>query len=228
MKKIIFGIFAHPDDEAFGPAGALLHETRAGAELHLITLTSGEAGTNPDDLENLGEVRLEEWKQAGQLLGATTMDFLGYKDGALNNRDMIEIGNTLVRRVSDILHTAPAEVQVEFVTLDLNGYTGHIDHIVAARAACYAFYHLKNTDSRLSRIRFACLPQKIIPTASTDWIFMEAGRSVDEIDETVDARNLRDDIIAVMKCHHSQRADYETALMQQGDDLGLNYFIVKT
>ena len=37
MKKIIFGIFAHPDDEAFGPSGTLLLETRSGTELHLIT-----------------------------------------------------------------------------------------------------------------------------------------------------------------------------------------------
>ena len=44
MKRVIFGIFAHPDDEAFGPSGTLLMETKAGTELHLITLTLGEAG----------------------------------------------------------------------------------------------------------------------------------------------------------------------------------------
>ena len=32
MNKIIFGIFAHPDDEAFGPSGALLKAVREGAE----------------------------------------------------------------------------------------------------------------------------------------------------------------------------------------------------
>lgn len=227
MKKIIFGIFAHPDDEAFGPAGALLLETRAGAELHLVTLTSGDAGANPDKLADLGAVRLEEWKNAGSQLSADTMEFLGYKDGALNNRDMIEIGKRLVDHARTILQAAPDDSEVEFMTLDLNGYTGHIDHIVTARAACYAFFTLKKADSRLRRIRFACLPQKLLPKANVDWTYMEAGRPPEQIDQIVDARELRSDIIAIMQAHRSQRADYAVTLQQQGDDLGLNYFMSK-
>ncbi len=227
MKKIIFGIFAHPDDEAFGPAGTLLMETRSGAELHLITLTSGDAGINLDDHADLGDVRLQEWEQAGDLLGATTMTSLGYNDGQLNNRVMVEIGDRLIQIVTTALQKASADAVVEFITLDLNGYTGHIDHIVAARAACFAFFKLKKTDKRFHRIRFACLPAKIIPTNSTDWVFAEAGRQPEEIDETIDARTLREDILTVMRVHHTQRQDFETTLQQQGDDLGLNHFIVK-
>jgi len=88
-------------------------------------------------------------------------------------------------------------------------------------------YTLKKTDARLSRIRFACLPEKLVPAANVDWVYMEAGRAPSEVDEIVDARHLRDDIIQVMECHRSQRGDYEFNLRQQGDDLGLNYFIVK-
>lgn len=227
MKKIIFGIFAHPDDEAFGPAGTLLLETRAGTELYLITLTSGEGGTNPDNYPDLGAVRLEEWKKAGSLLGAKTMQFFGYKDGQLNNLDMIEIGGRLVDHVRPILSTAPLDTTVEFITLDLNGLTGHIDHIVAARAASYAFYTLKATDKRLRRIRFACLPRELFTAVNTDWIFMEPGHLPEEIDEVIDARALREDILAVMRAHHTQRSDFEANLKQQGDNLGLNYFIVK-
>lgn len=228
MKKIIFGIFAHPDDEAFGPAGTLLHETQTGTELHLVTMTSGDAGANPDSVADLGATRLEEWSAAGQQLGAKTMQCFDYKDGTLSNRVLPEIGKRLVAYVSDILRAHPEDAEVEFMTLDLNGYTGHIDHIVVARAVCYAFYTLKKTDERLTRIRFACLPQKLFPTSNTGWIFTEAGRSPAEIDEIVDMRALRPAIISVMQAHHSQQADYETTLKQQGDDLGLNYFIVKT
>jgi N-acetylglucosamine malate deacetylase 2 len=228
MKKIIFGIFAHPDDEAFGPAGTLLLETRSGTELHLVILTPGDAGANPDAVSDLGAIRLDEWHEAGRLLGAASMHALGYKDGTLNNKDMVEISQKLTDVITPILQSAPEDTVVEFMTLDLNGYTGHIDHIVAARAASYVFYTLKQTYPRLERIRYACLPQKLFPIQNTDWIFMEAGRSPQEVTEIVDARSLRDDIIQIMQTHHSQRADYEYNLAKQGDDLGLNYFIIRS
>ncbi|HEU4830759.1 MAG TPA: PIG-L family deacetylase, partial [Candidatus Saccharimonadales bacterium] len=107
MKKIIFGIFAHPDDEAFGPAGTLLLETRAGTELHLVTLTAGDAGTNPDNHTDLGKVRLEEWRKAGQLIGASSMHSLKYKDGQLNNLSMIEVGHEIIDLVDKAIDKDP-------------------------------------------------------------------------------------------------------------------------
>lgn len=228
MHKIIFGIFAHPDDEAFGPSGALLKAVHEGAELHLVTLTSGDGGMNPDNVANLGETRLKEWKEAGKLLGAKTMHHLGYKDGQLNNLAMIEIGATLCTTISDILKDVPKDSEVEFMTLDLNGLTGHIDHIVAARATCFAFYELKKKDARLTRILFSCLTRTHYPTPDTSWIFREAGRSASEIDETVDARQYRDEIIAIARCHTTQRKDCEYFLKTAGDSLGINTFTVRT
>lgn len=228
MKKIIFGIFAHPDDEAFGPAGTLLMETRAGTELHLITLTVGEAGTNPDNDKDLGAVRLAEWRAAGQLLGATSMHFLGFHDGQLNNQAMITAGHKIVDLITTILQSSDSDTVVEFMTIDLNGISGHIDHIVAARAACWAFYRLKKDDARLTRIRLACLPNTYLATSNTNWLYMEPGRTSKEIGETIDARALKNDIITVMRTHHSQRDDGESHIAHLGDNLGLNYFIVKT
>jgi len=227
MKKIIFGIFAHPDDEAFGPSGALLKASREGAELHLITFTSGDAGTNPDNVEDLGAARLKEWKKAGELFGASTMHYLGYKDGTLNNFAMIEASERIKTLVLTILKDVPSEVEVEFVTLDLNGYTGHIDHIVAARAACFVYYTLQKNDSRLKRIKFACMSVEAWPSVNTDWLFMEAGHSPEEITETVDARDLQEDLLDIIHTHHTQRADGETMIKSQGKNLGLNYFIVR-
>lgn len=228
MKKIIFGIFAHPDDEAFGPCGTLLLETRAGSELHLITLTAGENGMNPDNVPNLGEVRLEEWRKAGELLGAASMHHFGYTDGTLNNLAMIEISERITQVIHKVLETESNDVEIEFMTLDLNGLTGHIDHIVAARAACKAFYRLKPTDTRFTRIRFFCLPSTHYPTQNTDWIYMEAGRLPDEINETIDARGIKEGILEVMRAHNSQRSDAENQIATHGDDLGLNHFIIKS
>ena len=228
MTKIIFGIFAHPDDEAFGPSGALLKAVYEGAELHLITLTNGDGGMNPDNVADLGKTRLKEWKEAGKLLGAKSMHHLGYKDGHLNNIAMIEIGTKLRGIVAEVLKTASKNTEVEFVTLDLNGLTGHIDHIVAARAACFAFYRLKEKDPRFTRILFSCLTRTNYPTLDTSWIFRETGRSASEIDEIVDAREYRDKIIAIAHCHATQRKDREHFLKTAGDSLGMNYFIVRS
>ena len=228
MKKIIFGIFAHPDDEAFGPAGALLLETQSGADLHLITLTNGDAGMNPDNHEDLGTLRLTEWRKAGELIGAKSMHPFGYKDGELNNKSMIKIGQQIVDLVLETVSSAPPDAIIEFMTLDLNGYTGHIDHIVTARAASLAFFTLKQADTRFTSIRFACLPRSLYPSVNIDWLYMEPGRAPNEINQTIDARPHRDKILAVMHVHHSQRADCAATLKSQGEDLGLNYFIVKT
>ena len=229
MKKIIFGIFAHPDDEAFGPAGTLLFETRSGSELHLISLTNGggELSNNPDHLDDLGAVRLREWQNAGDLLGARSMNHLGYTDGKLNNEIMIEAGERIMDSIRSVLENEPADTQVEFITLDLNGLTGHIDHIVASRAACLAFYRLKADDDRLKRIRFYCLSDNFYPAMNTRWIFMEKGRTPAEINETTDNRSLREDILAVMNAHHSQREDANYHITLLGDKLGVDHFIIK-
>lgn len=228
MKKIIFGIFAHPDDEAFGPSGTLLLETRAGAELHLITLTAGEHGTNPDNHADLGTVRLEEWRAAGKLIGATTMSHFGYIDGTLNNEVHIAITQRLEAMVRDVLATQTVPVDVEFMSFDLNGITGHIDHIVAARSACLAFYRLKAAGLPLSRIRLACLAHTHLSMPNTDFVYMEPGRGTQEINETIDARSVIDDVYAIMRTHHTQRNDSEAHIARLGDTVAINNFIVRT
>lgn len=227
MKKIIFGVFAHPDDETFGPVGTLLTETQKGTELHLITLTDGGAGMNPDGHKNLGKVRLGEWKAAGRLIGAQTMEFFNYIDGELNNKAMIEISTRLIEYVTSIIALEPSDTIIEFMTLDMNGLTGHIDHIVAARATCLAFYKLKSRDGRINRIRFSCIPHILSPTFNTDWIYAEEGHLPEEITEIIDARDKRERILEVIKTHHTQRSDGEMFINTQGDQLGLNYFIIK-
>lgn len=228
MKKIIFAIFAHPDDEAFGPSGALLKETKDGNDLHLITFTNGAAGMNPDNVADLGEVRINEWREAGQLFGAKSMHLLGYEDGRLNNEVMIEATDRIVQIITTILKSAPSNATVELMSMDLNGVTGHIDHIVAARTACLVFYRLKALDPRIIKLRLACYPASAFPEQNIDWIYMEAGRTPDEIDETIDGRMYRDELIAIVNSHHTQRHDGENYLKWQGDNLGLCSFIVKT
>ncbi len=226
MQKIIFGIFAHPDDEAFGPCGTLLTETKNGTELHLVTLTAGENGTNPDNVENLGAVRLQEWKAGAALLGASTTQHLGYIDGTLGNNDHIAIASAIESIVQNVTKDRN-DIEIEFMSLDLNGLTGHIDHIVAGRSACLAFYRLKELGLPMSRIRLACLARNDYPAIDTGFVFMEPGRLPTEVNETIDARNIAEQVRAVMHCHYTQRNDCETQITKLGDAVAIDHFIVR-
>ena len=226
MKKVIIGVFAHPDDEAFGPSATLLMESQTGSEIHLVTLTGGEAGMNPDNLSDLGSERLREWKKAGELIGATKMYHFGYADGELGNNDHIHITKRLETLVQTIAGDRD-DIEIEFMSMDLNGITGHIDHIVAGRSACLAFYRLRAAGLPMTKVRLACIPSNYMTAMNTDFVFMESGHTPDEISETVDARHLASRIHEIIRCHYTQRSDSETHIARLGDDVALNHFIVR-
>lgn len=226
MQKVLFGIFAHPDDEAFGPVATLIKEVQDGTELHLIMLTAGENGVNPDSVPDLGAVRLQEWQTAGKLIGAASMTHLGYEDGTLNNLNHLEIAIKINELVTEVIADRN-DLEIEFMSLDLNGYTGHIDHIVAGRSACLAFYQLREAGKPMKCVRLACLSREEIPEISTSFVFMEPGKTPEEINETIDGRENIDKIHEVMRAHHTQRNDYETVTKYKGDKLGIDHFIVK-
>lgn len=227
MKKIIFGIFAHPDDEAFACAGTLLTESKNGSDVHLVTLTLGDAGVNRDDHDDIAAIREREWRRSGELIGAKSLHYLGYDDGCLCNQTMIDATKKLIDHVTSIMDAASTDSAIEFIAFDFNGISGHIDHIVASRAAAQVFYTLKARDSRFTKLRLVCLPETRQAEHSTDWIYMEAGRAKSEITEIVDARHYHDEIIEIIRTHHSQRGDGEYHINAYGADIGLNYFIVK-
>jgi LmbE family N-acetylglucosaminyl deacetylase len=226
MQKILFGIFAHPDDEAFGPAATLVKEVHSGTELHLVCLTAGENGTNPDSVPDLGQIRLQEWHEAGKLIGANTMTPLGYIDGTLSNALHLEITDKIMDIVKERI-TGCENIEIEFMSLDLNGFTGHIDHIVAARSACLAFYRLRGENLPMNRVRLFCWARDQQPNTDTNFVFMEPGRLPEEIDETVDATEYMDTVDEIMRTHHTQRSDYEWMKQKRAEDIARDHFIIK-
>lgn len=224
MKKIIFGIFAHPDDEAFGPAATLLHETKSGAELHLICLTPGDAGMNVDNHDDLAAVRLQEWHAAGKLLGATGMHQLGYHDGRLCNNDYHEIVNRITEIIDQVVGDR-TDIEIELMSMDLNGITGHLDHILAGRVSAYLFYKQRELGRPMARLLLSCVPQSETPTSNTGWLYMDAGRD-EELCLEYSYPELHDEVSGIMHAHHTQRSDGETHISSRGQKLTTNYFLV--
>lgn len=228
MKKVLFAIFAHPDDEGFGPAGTLMKEVESGTEVHLVTLTAGEAGENPDNYENLAEVRLAEWRKAGELIGATSMTHLGYKDGTLSNTSLVEITEQLEQLVRKSLDDSVSEL--ELMSFELGGISGHIDHIVASRATCGVFYRMKPYDDRFTRLRLFCITEDRLARPDVSWIFMDKGYPSDDC-ERVDVTDLLERRIEVIKTHVSQRGDGDNHIKRHyktaSEGRQFDYFIVR-
>lgn len=228
MKKVLLAIFAHPDDEGFGPAGTLMKEVESGTELHLVTLTAGEAGENPDNHENLAEVRLAEWRRAGELIGAASMTHLGYIDGALSNTSLIEITERLEQIVRERLDDTVTEV--EFMSFELGGISGHIDHIVAARATCGVFYRMKPYDARFSRVRLFCITEERLSEPDVSWIFMDKGYPENDC-ERVDVTDLLEQRIEIIRTHISQRGDGDNHIKRHyktaAEGRQYDYFLVR-
>lgn len=227
-KKLLFGIFAHPDDEAFGPAGTLLLESKLGVEIHLITLTNGSAGANPDAVLDLGATRLEEWQAAGELMNVSSAHSLGFTDGTLSNITMQSASQQIEIIIRNELKNRAEAIEVELMSFDTNGLTGHVDHIVASRAAHFVFYKLQGEGLPLTRLRLYCLPRSAAPAPNIDWIYVEPGRLPDEINETVDISPVLGEVRAVVNAHHSQRADGALRLAALDAGMTTDHFIVKT
>lgn len=123
--KIMY-IFPHPDDESFGPAGAIDKQIKEGNEVILLTLTKGGATKVRHQLglsiKEMGAVRVEEMQKVQKTLGISEMTILDYQDGGLAKVNPLklelEIRKWLQQYEPDVVITYP-----------VHGGSGHHDHI---------------------------------------------------------------------------------------------------
>ena len=78
---------AHPDDVEFGCAATLARWADDGCEVHLLVLTDGSKGSWDGDASRaeLVATREREQRAAAEVLGATSVTFLGAVDGELSS-----------------------------------------------------------------------------------------------------------------------------------------------
>ncbi len=88
-------VVAHPDDAEFQCGGTIAKWARLGAAVHHLVLTDGSKGTwdATADTAALARRRQLEQEEAADLLGGTSVTFLGLTDGELTsdvaNRDRV-------------------------------------------------------------------------------------------------------------------------------------------
>jgi LmbE family N-acetylglucosaminyl deacetylase len=136
MATLLY-VFPHPDDECFGPAPGLAHQRREGHEVHLLTLTRGEATSQRERLgyskAEMAETRYQEMQNVAAALDLSSLTVLEYPDGELAELNPL----VLEDEVADHLHATEPDV---VVTYPVHGFSGHPDHLVihavVKRVAC--------------------------------------------------------------------------------------------
>ncbi|HEY1085962.1 MAG TPA: PIG-L deacetylase family protein [Candidatus Saccharimonadales bacterium] len=201
MKKILFAIFAHPDDEAFGPAGTLLKLKDEGYDIHLILLTDGEAGTNPDNTADLGKVRLVEWQASADILGATSTHALHYPDGTLERVDPDELDEKVDEIVAEVVDRYNEQIELSFMTFEPHGLTGHRDHIAASTlTTCVA------QEFPTKQIWYFCLDSSQAPLEETAY-YEPRAREDTYVTHKVDVSKYLPNVHRMIDAHVSQRED---------------------
>lgn len=126
----LLAVFAHPDDESFGPGGTLARYALTGHTCRLVTLTRGEAGSlGPAKhltSEELGRLRSGELECAVRALQLSSHRVCDLPDGRLASSPAAK-GLTIIRE--EIEGFQPDLV----VTFHRGGISGHPDHQAVAR-----------------------------------------------------------------------------------------------
>lgn len=133
-------VFAHPDDETFGCAGAMALAHDAGRTTRLLVATRGEAGT-PDGSSDpaLAEDREAELICAARAIGLDEVSLLeGYADGGVADQPFDALVSEIAAWLAD---RRPDAV----ITFGPHGVTGHADHIVVGNATRWAVERLAET-----------------------------------------------------------------------------------
>lgn len=167
MPFRLMSIFAHPDDETFGCAGAFQRTTTQGNVVAVVSATRGEEGQISDPTlataANLGEVREQELRAACAAVGVQDVAFLDYIDGHLAEASQPE---AIGRIVAQIRRFRPDVV----LTFDENGMYGHVDHVaihfltLAAiqAAADAAQYPEQGAAHRVRKVYYSAAPRSFL------------------------------------------------------------------
>jgi LmbE family N-acetylglucosaminyl deacetylase len=126
----VLAIGAHPDDIELGCGGALANHTASGDMVHMLVLTTGDAG--PGDVK----VRTAEQLRAAEILGVKQENVFwgGLPDGRVSNYEL-----ELVHAIENVIKETGSTVVYTHGNLD-----SHQDHRAIAEATWGAARQVRN------------------------------------------------------------------------------------
>ena len=191
-------IFAHPDDEAFGPSGTIA-KLASVADVYLICVTNGNDKTN--GTKNLANIRDKELHQSSRVLGVKKVFCLSYEDGELSNNNYHDIAG----KVEKILKKIKPDT---LMTFEMRGVSGHIDHVFCSMVTSYLFTRL----SFVKKLMYYATHKDISEKMSDYFIYFPPGYKESEVDEVVDISKYWHQKTQAIKAHASQKKDVDRVL----------------
>ena len=146
--RTLLAVFAHPDDESFGPGGTLARYASESVSVHLICATGGEAGetglAESGGGTDLACRREGELRCAASALGLADVHLLGFRDSGMpgsaanDHPEALAQAKTedVAERVASVMRRLRPQV---VITFDPAGGYGHPDHIAIHRATVAAW-----------------------------------------------------------------------------------------
>lgn len=199
MKKVVFCIIAHPDDEAFGPSGTLSLLARK-HDVHVLCVTDGASDPRFHAVggKKLSDIRTRELEASADILGVKKIHYLHFQDGSLNNNTYHDIAKKLQTLV-DSHHPNL------LITTELRGVSGHIDHVAVSMVT--SFIYEKNP--KIDAIWYNCTSREVSDTMRDYFIYFPHGFTREEVDMVVDISGVFTQKLAAAACHASQKNDVD-------------------
>ncbi len=153
MQCVLLAIFAHPDDESFGPGATLAKYARAGVAVHYLCGTRGELGAaDPEHLQGYaeaGDMRWAELACAAGALGLAGIHHLGYRDSGMPGSESnghpqaltAQPVEAVAARLAHFIRRLKPQV---VLTHDTIGGYRHPDHIMLNQATVMFFERMRD------------------------------------------------------------------------------------
>lgn len=217
MRKTVVCVFAHPDDEAFGPSGTIYKLAKEN-DIYVLCATKGQAGqdSRSETGTNLTSRRAKELKTSAKRLGVKKVYFLGFKDGTLSNN----LYHKLAEKIKTHLESLKPEI---VITFEPQGISGHIDHITVSMATTFVSKKLVF----VKELWYHCITEERAALRKDYFIYFPPGYKRSDIDKIVDISDVWDVKVKAMRTHESQKHDADRILKDAGQFPKEEYFLVK-
>jgi len=197
QKPVLVAIFAHPDDESFGPGGTIFKYSKT-HDVYILCATKGEIGGTH---KKLAQIRAKELKNSAKILGAKKVFFLGFYDGTLSNSKY----HNLAKKIEIKLKELKPEI---VITFEQKGVSGHLDHIAVSMITTYVVKEL----NFIKELLYFCVTKEKRKKFGDYFIYFPPGYEKKEIEKTIDISDVWDIKVKAMLAHKSQLKDAKKVL----------------